>query len=61
MCGMRYGKHTPMPRMLPKSSNSRQALADEARRSGSHGILHRDARFVTRARSQLQRGMGVHG
>ncbi|KAL6326235.1 hypothetical protein AAG906_001778 [Vitis piasezkii] len=34
--------------------------ADEARRSGSHGILHRDARFVTRARSQLQRGMGVH-
>ena len=23
MCGMRYGKHTPMPRMLPKSLNSR--------------------------------------
>ncbi|RVW27396.1 hypothetical protein CK203_041006 [Vitis vinifera] len=36
------------------------ALADEARRLGSHGILHRDARFVVRARSQLQRGMGVH-
>ncbi|KAL6348638.1 hypothetical protein AAG906_016166 [Vitis piasezkii] len=34
------------------------ALADEARRSRNHGILHRDAGFMARTRSQLRRGMG---
>ncbi|KAL6313153.1 hypothetical protein AAG906_024585 [Vitis piasezkii] len=45
---------------FPNLRTQDTALADEARRLGSHRILHRDARFVARARSQLQRGMGVH-
>ncbi|RVW57904.1 hypothetical protein CK203_115243 [Vitis vinifera] len=35
------------------------ALADDVRRSGSYGILHRDAGFVARSRSQLRREMRV--
>ncbi|RVW58408.1 hypothetical protein CK203_114377 [Vitis vinifera] len=42
MCGMRYGKHTPMPECFPNLRTQDTALADEARRSGSHGILHRE-------------------
>ncbi|RVW74527.1 hypothetical protein CK203_053785 [Vitis vinifera] len=46
---------------FPNLRTQDAALADEARRSGSHGTLHRDVGFVTRTRCQLRRGMGVHG
>ncbi|RVW15526.1 hypothetical protein CK203_077771 [Vitis vinifera] len=46
---------------FPNLRTQDTALTDEARRSGSYGILLRDTGFVARSRSQLRRRIGVHG